>query len=341
MDVPQANQDGSLNAGGSPWSLPGVSAADAQLLHQAHAVNEVPTLDACSVDAMRDVSHRLGIELATAILLDRVACSPVHAPFINQIEAIRKSLVSRRAKIAARLVIVPGAYYKEYPEIGGDGRILRAVADRLGCPMELIPTASVGGLQKNARLINSVIRASREKNVILLSLSKGSADVKAALALPDAAEAFAHVKAWVDLCGITHGTPLTARLENSRLLTLITRLIFWLRGHDFQFARDLTTRAGGPLDRWPHMPEHLRIIHVAGFPLPQHLSAPLLQRNYRRLIHLGPNDGCGLLAHAREWPGLIYPLWGVDHYLRPAWDICTLTEAILLYLGDECGLAEG
>jgi hypothetical protein len=41
------------------------------------------------------------------------------------------------------------------------------------------------------------------------------------------------------------------------------------------------------------------------------------------------------LADVCALPGLIYPLWGADHYLRPQADVRELVLAVLQYLGEE------
>ena len=80
------------------------------------------------------------------------------------------------------------------------------------------------------------------------------------------------------------------------------------------------------------VPDWLTVIHVAGFPLERHLSGRLARRGFRRLAPLGPNDGAGIvLADLCRLPGLIYPVWGADHYLRPEWDIAGLFARLVAY----------
>jgi hypothetical protein len=80
----------------------------------------------------------------------------------------------------------------------------------------------------------------------------------------------------------------------------------------------------------------LTAIHVVGFPLREHLSSAWAQRGHARLAVLGPNDGGGiLLADAIAREGLVYPVWGADHYLRPAWDIRRLICRLVRYVEEE------
>ena len=140
-----------------------------------------------------------------------------------------------------------------------------------------------------------------------------------ALSRPDAPEAFRSVRTWLDLSGLLDGTPLVQWILARPLRTLWYRAILSSRGYDFRIARELTTESGGPLDFRTRLPPHLQAIHVRGFPLKRHLTNGLARRCFRRLGHLGPNDGGGIvLGELRHLPGLVYPVWGADHYLRPA-----------------------
>jgi len=78
-------------------------------------------------------------------------------------------------------------------------------------------------------------------------------------------------------------------------------------------------------------------IHLVGFPLCRHATNRLARRNHARLEPHGPNDGAGiLLADAVGWPGLLYPVWSADHYLRPtALDIGRITTALLRYAAQQ------
>ena len=62
---------------------------------------------------------------------------------------------------------------------------------------------------------------------------------------------------------------------------------------------------------------------------------PIVRRGYRRLSPLGPNDGTVLLEDVFALPGRVYPVWGADHYLRPAGrDMSQLVAGILGYLSE-------
>src|SRR5205085_3849346 len=143
------------------------------------------------------------------------------------------------------VAVVPGAFYVESPHTGADGRLVRDAAARAGCRVELIPLASFGALDANAAVIADWLRR-RRGPVVLVSLSKGGAEVKRALARPDAAEVFRRVTWWVDLSGMSCGTPLAGWVLRRPLRRLLVRSLLWWRGHDFGVVRELD-RDAGPL----------------------------------------------------------------------------------------------
>src|SRR5258705_4519131 len=241
----------------------------------------------------------------------------------------------RKGQAEATLIIVRGDYYGEIPRSGADGRLLREQAERLNCPTGVIPIASRGTLKQNARIICDWLLEHTDQPVILASLSKGGADVKMALAEPDAAGAFKNVAAWVNLCGILNGTPMAEWLLSRNPAALMNRLYYTLRGQGLGFLRDLGYGSGWPLDCDLQLPQHIRMVTIAGFPLREHLSSALARRCHHRLTHLGPNDGSLILSDVCALPGLLYPIWGADHYLRPKTDVNRLVLSVLQYLDEE------
>jgi len=284
---------------------------------------------------MREISARVGIDAATKQLYRSVLNSPQHGPFIRRIDHICEQRAPQAWRGDATLVIVPGAFYRENPRSGADGRTVRELAESIGCPTALIPIASRGSLKQNARIICDWLANHPKPPVILASLSKGGADLKMALNEPDAPRAFNNVAAWINLCGILDGSPIAQWLLSANPAVLLNRAYFTLRGQGLGFLREVFYGPGTPLDFELQLPANVRMITIAGFPLRQHLCTGLARRCHRRLTHLGPNDGSLILADVCALPGLIYPIWGADHYLRPETDVRRLVLAILQYLSEE------
>ncbi|HEX4965707.1 MAG TPA: hypothetical protein VF173_33155 [Thermoanaerobaculia bacterium] len=283
---------------------------------------------------LREVTAREGIDAATSLLYRSVRESPVHGPFIRRIEETGKQPAPAAWSSQAVLVIVPGAFYRENPRSGADGRVLRAEAERLGLPTDLVPLASTGSLQRNAEILRDWLCKQPARPLILASLSKGGADVKVALREAGAARAFENVVAWINLCGILDGTPMAEWLLSWNPGAVLNRLYQRLRGQSLAFLPEMLYGPGQTLDFPLRLPAHVQMISIVGFPLREHLSRGIARRCHRRLTPLGPNDGGLVLADVCALPGFVYPLWGADHYLQPKSGVRELVGAILRYLDE-------
>jgi hypothetical protein len=308
---------------------------DRELLARAAEWPECPGLQDCSRERLARLAAIHGTDFATALIYDRLLRLPDHRRLFervhqsgNQARTVAPEM-SHRA-VRGHVALVPGAFYREHKNTGADGSRFATIAESLNCLVERIPIHSFGSLHENARLIAEWLLARPSQSYVLVSLSKGSADLKVALSLPDAAEAFRNVTAWVSFSGLVEGTPLIAWLRAQPLRRLGAKLLLRFRGHRYSVLEELRHDRNPLLAQWPPIPSQLRIIHVLAFPLRRHLTHPWAIRGYERLVPLGPNDGGGiLLADAARLPGRVFPVWGADHYLQPAWDTRPLLESIL------------
>ncbi len=285
-------------------------------------------------DALQTIACDKGIDFATALLFDRLVRSPEHGPFIDRIDRLRQQDGGMRLPGDILVAVVPGAFYREHPETGADGRAIRDAAEAIGCRTARVPIDSMGLPSANGATLHEWLLAHRDEQVILVSLSKGGADVKMALAQPDATEAFEGVIAWLNVGGMVDGSPMVTWGLQRPLYRWLVKFLFWLRGRDFRFIRDLREH-DGPLASELRIPEHLRTIHMIGFPLKRHLSTTRARRWHRRLEHRGPNDAVIVLGDVCRLPGSVLPIWGTDHYLQSGWDAQRLVTALLHYLCDE------
>lgn len=302
------------------------SSEDRELLARAAACDQCAALGDCWQPAFAELAQTRGLEFATALLYDRVLRHPKHAEFFQRVHTGLIADVEKSPLVG----IVPGAFYQNHKHTGADGARLVAILKSLGVAAEVVPVESFGSLKRNAMLLEQWLLQHREQRVVLISLSKGSADVKTALALPGASELFGNVAAWISLSGLPQGTPLVAWLRKRRLRSLGVRLVLALRGQRYSVVEELRHESDGSLAAWPKLPSHLRIIHVVGFPLRRHLTHRWAGKGYERLSPLGPNDGGGfLLNDVARLPGIVFPVWGADHYLQPAWDSTPLLRRVL------------
>ncbi len=282
--------------------LSDLSQAEQELLARARRSEQHAALANLPTPVLQEISRSQGIDFATALLYDRLRRSAQHGSFIRQVEA---ELENPPEHAAPRVTVVPGAFYREHPHTGADGKRLFEIAGQLRWPVDRIEIESFGALDTSARMINDWLLARRAKPRILVSLSKGGADLKIALARPETERAMSDAVSWINLSGLVTGTPLIAWLRARRLRSLGVRILLWLRGQCFAVLDELRHGAGSPLHNWPTIPGSLRVIHVVGFPLRRHLSNSWARRGYERLAPLGPNDGgvffWGMLRDGLSW----------------------------------------
>ena len=264
-------------------------------------------------EVLAGLSERHGIDFATAFFYDRVCRSSEHAEFIRQVDAIEPNLTAL-PRVPGMLLVAPAAFWKEYPQFGGDGRLVRRVAGLFGMETGVAPVPSTASVMRAAEIIADTLRSSDDGEVVLASLSKGGADVRVAMQRwPELAR---KVRVWLQIAGLLHGTPVVNGLLSGS---------WWRRGlvrgylahtrADPQFLRELTWGDSSLLSGCAVAPPGVRVINVVGFPMARHLRGNVAKR-HARMASLGPNDGSTLLRDAVVEGGLLYPLWGADHYMR-------------------------
>jgi hypothetical protein len=300
---------------------------DLELLERAQQWRPEIGLTSLTTAKLEDISKTNGIDFATAVLYDRIWCSPANMELAH---GIRAPVASSALKIDL-VGIVPGAFYRQHKNTGADGKRVLEISQNLGLKAEVIQVKSFGALAENAQIIAEWLIAHRSQTVMLVSLSKGSSDVKAALARPDAGPCFESVHSWISFSGVVQGTPLVGWLKSRPLRNFGARLLLRLQGHRPSTLDELRWGADAPLSTWPILPQHMNVVHIYGFPTKRHLAHPWAPKQYERLRSLGPNDGgCVLLGDLAQLPGIVWPVWAADHYLLPAWDISSLLQSIVL-----------
>ena len=310
-------------------SAMGISESEALLLNRAEW-HETGSLAELTSEKLRQVTFRMGIDFATALLFDRLTRESRHAAFIETIDQTKPvpSIRNQQTTVA----ILPAAFYKEKPHSGADGKLVREEAFRLGFKCETVPLLSIGTLEENSTLLLEWLARHRGEQIILVSLCKSGADLKFALRRADARTLFCDVFAWVNICGTVNGSALVQTMMGSKLQKLVAWLCFKGNRHHLDALRELLPTPGGPLASRLKLPDTMRLISLVGFPLKQHLTNAFMRKCHQTLSRLGPNDGGVLLHDVCGLPGLIYPIWGADHYLRPEQRARRIIAAVLDYL---------
>ena len=339
---PHPAQECGLNSGIALATNQTFDEKEDALIARAASHPEFQSLSELTAARLREISEREGVDFATALLYDRVKKSPQHSAFIG---LINEQVPSRKNSVEDMVVaVVPAAFYKENPDSGADGKLILEEAARLGLRAKLIPLSSTGTLAENAKTLLDWLAGHHGEKIVLVSLCKGGADVKFALGLPKAQEQFRDVFAWINICGTLNSSPVAEWLLATKPRFFLAWLYCKCRGHNITFLRELAPSLHSPLSAPLKLPASIRLISIVGFPLRRHLTNRFMRLCYQRVSRHGPTDGGVLLADACGLLGVIYPLWGADHYLRPESRARKIIAAVLANLttgGIRAGLCSG
>lgn len=249
-------------------------------------------------------------------LVERLCQRPANAALARRIDAARRGLPETPGAVAVHLrrqveaaevtlLRVPGLLWKSRPGTGADLALLETLLER---PVPLVRTDELAPVEDNAERVADRVRGQgrgRGRPVVLISASKGSAEVRTALeARP---ELGSHVAAWIDLVGVLEGTPLTD--PDVPWGEVVADVLPGATARSL--SRAVRARAVDP----ERFPGSVRAVHVAAFPAPAAVS-PEARAGFEALRPLGPNDGFVLLRPLLRAPGRVVPVRGVDHYLR-------------------------
>lgn len=287
----------------------------------------VEPLDA---ERLREIAILHGMDAAALLLYEKLRSQ--HASYINRINRSAANLTKDSARDcspatdAPLFAVMPGAFWKDHRRTGADGQRLLDLCTSLGLPCERIATHSFGPLQLQADLLLRWLTAHSDRDIVLISLSKSSAEIR--LALAQSPGSFAPVRVWMSFSGLMNGNPLVDWLHARTLRRWAVSLILRWRGQ--RYATALEMRRTSKND-WPALPRGMRLVQIVGVPRRSDLSHRWAPKAFDRLAPLGPTDGGGLiLGDLCSAPGDVYPVWGADHYLSPSWDLLPMLRALLL-----------
>lgn len=256
--------------------------------------------------------RKMDSDLATAVLHHQLLNSK-KAELFKDITTLDHTH-SHKSNKSIKILIVPSLFYLEYPEVGGDGLLAQSVFKNNGFEADIIPVNSRGSVTENKEIIRQYILQESHPNIWLLSISKGTADLRACLQEFNDDDFPTNIKSWINFSGIFCGSILADHRIISSMNRLFLRIICKLTRVNFQFINELTTQ-----HKYWQQPllflKNIDMIHVVGFPLSSHIQ-PLLSHRFKELSKQGPTDGMIDLIGTLDYPGHIFPLWGCDHFAR-------------------------
>lgn len=231
-----------------------------------------------------------------------------HGKFINQLSSYSASRVEQPAQI--KLYVLPGMFYREHPEMGGDGSLVKKIGGKFGFDAEIIQTESTGSVSTNSAIIAEKLSAETHSNIWLISISKGASDLRHYL---QNHEVNNNIRGCINVAGIPKGLPFIDHKLSSPFKRLLYRVLCFIVKIDYQSMHEMQTRH----DFWKnkHWRQELEMIHMLPVPHSAHLHNSL-RAKYHLTLEKGPNDGFIPLTDVLDLPGKIVPLWGCDHFLR-------------------------
>jgi hypothetical protein len=287
------------------------STAESRLLERAAASHPHLSHEQCTHEQLRSLVRCEGIDFATALFFDRIRRAPANAALVRALET--PAFDGRTGFARGRLLIVPALFYRERPEIGGDGAIVAQAARFAGLEVEVLPIGSGASARDNAKRLREVLPGHVDDHTVVVSLSKGCADLRLAFEEMPVPRG---LRAWVLVSGLLRPTPAIDRLQSHWWSRLGLAMVLKRQGGSAELPREFASGVGSVLERPATAPAGLPVINLIGCPLSHHLGTPFGRLRHRQMSKLGPNDGLTLLRDAMLEPGSVYPVWGADHYFR-------------------------
>ncbi len=287
---------------------------------------------------LQTLTERFSPDLATLYLLDRLYRDERNGGFQR---AFHEQLARIRAQGGPLplpgeyrrylLVFVPGYAYAEQRGTGADFARQRRLFEEAGLDTVLIETDGLGDVEPNGDVVARELQrlARQDRPIVLISVSKGSAEAALALGRGPATEAACAVAAWVSIGGILRGSPY-ADWASQWPRNWAAGIAFAWQGLKPRVIRNLTTEKRRPAFERLAFAPHTLLLQYIGAPLSGHIGKNVRGR-YNVIKRLGPNDGLTLLLDEVIAGGAVVTDIGLDHYYRdPEIDLRTLALAIVV-----------
>ncbi|HSG66252.1 MAG TPA: hypothetical protein VLD39_14675 [Gammaproteobacteria bacterium] len=239
-----------------------------------------------------------------------------------------------------QIVFVPGYAYRSNPANGADFRRQRELLAELGFDPILIETEELGTVEVNAAIVTEALRelAREHDKIVLVSASKGGAELGLVLGALAGEPAVDHIQGWISVGGLLRGSPYADRYARG-IKRWLARIMLKRRGQPPDIIENLSTLERRPAFEAVTLPSSVLMLHYVGAPLSGHVRDETRGR-YEILRRLGPNDGLTLLADELTDDGLVVTEVGLDHYFR-APDIDIRTVALTYAIFEELARRQG
>lgn len=277
---------------------------------------------------LAELTQTHGVDAATTALFQALANDGDQRAFLAELETLAASPARPRFPRDVRLVVVPGAFYREFPRYGSGGEAFLEAALDAGMIAERVPLESLGRLENAVQRIEAFFAESRgaTRDVIVTVSMGGLAFRRAVERSP---QLFTGTLGWINVAGLLSGSAAADHILASPWQRSLLKSYLRWKGGAAQIVEDL---------RWQpdvaafQVPAGMPVVSCVGLPLTKHVAQRrTLAARHRALAAHGPNDGATLLADTIVRPGLVLPLWGADHYFQTFDRVASAVERLLRY----------
>ena len=287
---------------------------------------------------LHKISQQYSLDVATIYALNRLYEIPQNKnaqdKYLSVIDSLEKNIpLVKIEKLKSKyFLFVPGLAYKEDPSTGADLARQMRLFKLLGIKNKLIETGEYALAEQNAQIIaDEIIETSKKcKDIVLVSVSKGSLETAIALGKLLGEEQLKSVSSWVSVGGILRGSPVADQYLKAPK-SWLARFVLWSKGHSAEVVRDVSHQFRSVTFNSLNFPVHIKTIHFVGIPLTSQVHKRIKARYCSLQKNFGPNDGLTTITDALTMHGIVISELGLDHYFKDEnIDIKTLALACLL-----------
>lgn len=267
-------------------------------------------------DRLTEISLNVGVDQAVALyylsILKEADNKDLHKFIERKKKEIQKTGVPKYQQ-KYKIFYVPGMFYNS-PMLQAQKESLHEMVDEFGYDFYFVPIEETGTIETNGSILcDSIQKEKSDLPILLVSTSKGGADVKTAIQICGSKEFFTKVKGWFNIGGIVKGSPMVNLVNESFRKKVEARIMFWYSGFNWQGFQSVSRDKQSTLYKDLELPYEMVVVNIVALPIERYISlrsAPY----YQQLLHLGPNDGLALIGDSYIRGSITYGAWGNDHY---------------------------
>jgi hypothetical protein len=288
-----------------------------------------------SREELKAIAMAFSVDFAALFFAERVldnACNKaLNRRFARYLE--NDTRVDADVASAYQILFVPGWDYVSNGSLtGSDFAKPRALATRAGFENHLVALPPTGSVEQGAHVLAAEIarRTRSGKKILIAGTSAAGPVIHLALGeLLDARE-LRSIKAWLNLGGILHGTPLVDYFEEQPRRLLLDAYA-WVKGWDTEAVMSMATAPSRKRFSRLQLDSDIVVINYLAIPLSGQLSR-FGGTGYRMLRPEGPNDGLVLLTDVIAPGSLTVVALGSDHFLAEDPEIDRKSVALMTLL---------